>query len=153
MRPEPWVADYVRAGWVYVNKDADGYDPAQRRGDCWDFARAVQGATFGRAVPDGDDDYATVADRAVLREAIERYLTSDWCELVPAGAEHTHNPDARPGDLVFLRVQNGWPVHVGVVAGHDCVVHHCGRGVRVEPLSLGFWRGKVEGYCRPCRRV
>lgn len=146
MRPETWVAEYVRAGWVYVDKDADGYDPAQRRGDCWDFARAVQRTTFGRVVPDGDDDYATVVDRAVLREAIERYLTPEWCELVSSSA-------ALPGDLVFLRVQNGWPVHVGVVAGDDCVVHHCGRGVRVEPLSLGFWRGKVEGYCRPCRRV
>jgi NlpC/P60 family putative phage cell wall peptidase len=93
--------------------------------------------------------------------------TSDWSEparsedLLAAAGRHlaaVEAADARPGDVVVLRmVEGGVAKHVGVLArspmGHPTLIHaYSGHGVLESPLTPA-WARRIAGVFRfPDRR-
>jgi NlpC/P60 family putative phage cell wall peptidase len=94
-------------------------------------------------------------------EAVPAY-TADWAEpsgsedLLAAAERHllpVTNGDARPGDLVVMRMREGGVAkHVGVLArsplGHPTLIHaYSGHGVVESPLTPA-WSRRIAGTFR-----
>lgn len=92
--------------------------------DCSGFVQYVFGA-HGHRLP---------------RTTVEQFAATD---AVPKGRAHA-------GDLVFFRTTSRGPSHVGILVDGQQFVHAPSeRGVvRVESLSLPYWRARLLGFRR-----
>lgn len=136
-----WAYRYVVEGWQYVDTDPPTRDFAGRRGDCWTFVLAVEREQFGRYLPDVAG-YGSSADAPAVQDALLGVNPPDFGERVAFGQE-------QPGDIAFLRVEHGWPIHPAVVTERGRAMHLCAFGVYNESLRHGRWKGKVESIWRP----
>ena len=96
-----WSAGYVGRPWLPTFT-------------CWDLAREVQAAVFGRATPAFDP--AAEGARAALRAVVEQMANDcGW-----------HRSDDAPadGDLLLMRGPDG--LHIGVVVAGKALLHNLG---------------------------
>ncbi len=98
---------------------------AQTGFDCSGFVRTVYGQTIGLVLPHKAEQQAAVTQRI------------DPAEL-------------QPGDLVFYNTMRRAFSHVGIYLGDGKFIHspRSGYSVRVESMSMAYWRKRFNGARR-----
>jgi cell wall-associated NlpC family hydrolase len=93
--------------------------------DCSGFVKAIYQQTVGLALP---------------RKA----------EQQAAATQHIEQRDLQPGDLVFFNTLRRAFSHVGIYIGDGKFVHSPkpGSEVRIENMSLSYWRDRFNGARR-----
>ena len=134
-----WAHTYIGVPWTPEGGAASSAGALPASFNCWTFVRHVQGAHFGRTLPEipvAGDDVAGLA--RAFRDSPER---GRWLR-VDAPAE---------GDCVLLR-QARYPIHVGVwIAADGGGVLHCIKGPGVvfqKPKDVVAHGWRIEGFYR-----
>ncbi len=93
--------------------------------DCSGFVRAMYEQTIGLMLP------RTADEQAAATQAIDQ-------------------SDLKPGDLVFFNTLRRAFSHVGIYVGDNKFIHSPkpGSEVRVEDMSIGYWRTRFNGARR-----
>ena len=87
--------------------------------------------------------------RAVYEQSIGLILPRR-AEQQAAATENVDKKDLQPGDLVFFNTMRRAFSHVGIYVGDGKFIHSPkpGAQVRVESMSLSYWRGRFDGARR-----
>ena len=102
---------------------------------------------FGGTTPAGFDCSGLVG--YVFRRAANLSLPRTAEELAQAG-ESVSIRDLRPADLVYFKIEQRKPLHVGIYIGEGRFIHApSGRGkVNIQRLDLDYWRNRYLGARR-----
>ena len=102
-----------------------GGNTAQTGFDCSGFVRAIYEQSIGLMLP----------RRAAQQAAATQNIDKD---------------QLRPGDLVFFNTMRRAFSHVGIYVGEGKFIHSPkpGAQVRIESLSLAYWKGRFDGARR-----
>ena len=87
--------------------------------------------------------------RAMYEQSIGLILPRR-AEQQAAATQNIEKSDLKPGDLVFFNTMRRAFSHVGIYVGDDKFIHSPkpGAQVRVESMSLSYWRGRFDGARR-----
>ncbi len=102
-----------------------GGNNAETGFDCSGFVRAIYDQTVGFVLP------RRAAEQAAATEPVSR-------------------ADLKPGDLVFFNTMRRAFSHVGIYLGEGKFIHapRPGGEVRVEDMSVSYWRRRFDGARR-----
>jgi cell wall-associated NlpC family hydrolase len=105
-----------------------GGNSAETGFDCSGFVRAIYEQSLGLILP---------------RRA----------EQQAAATQNIDKSDLQPGDLVFFNTMRRAFSHVGIYIGDGKFIHapKPGAEVRVESMSIAYWRGRFDGARRVMR--
>ncbi|QJC56733.1 Murein DD-endopeptidase MepH [Polaromonas vacuolata] len=87
--------------------------------------------------------------RAIYEQSIGLILPRR-AEQQAAATQNIEKSDLQPGDLVFFNTMRRAFSHVGIYIGDGKFIHapRPGAEVRVESMSIAYWRGRFDGARR-----
>ncbi|HET6465553.1 MAG TPA: C40 family peptidase [Nitrospiria bacterium] len=127
--------------------DEQSFTPTQK--GVVETARALLGTPyrFGGTTPKGFDCSGFVG--YVFQQAVHLSLPRETHEMVLAG-KPVSVKELEPADLVYFKIDNQKPLHVGIYIGDGKFIHAPStRGrVNVQHLDRDFWRDRYLGARR-----
>lgn len=127
-----WVKKYIGIPFVSNGRTADGCD-------CYGLVRLVLRNEYGVTLPELSNDYT---DARNIRETKKLFRE----HLPVLAAEKIEGPQE---SAVVVITEQGWPCHLGIVAGGGYVLHTAAKtGCVCQRLSHPDVRHRIEGYYR-----
>lgn len=128
-----WTDKYIGLPFSLDGRSREGLD-------CWGLVRLVYQEELGIKLPTFSGIYIDKTPEVMRQVAdamdVER---NNW------------NPVTKPRnfDVVLMRVAGRLPTHVGVVCGHNNMLHIMASiHSSVEPLASIIWQKRIVGYYR-----
>jgi cell wall-associated NlpC family hydrolase len=125
----PWVGRYVGIPFVDAGRSMDG-------ADCWGLLWLVYRNEFHVEIPS-------------LSYEVSRNQRLDSPSFVGEFPSWEQVDTPHVGDVVFMLLNGGHDVHVGIYLEHGRMLHAFeGRDSCIERLGSPFWRSSVRGFYR-----
>lgn len=128
----PWVKHYVGIPFISGGRTKTGCD-------CYGLVRLVLQEQYGIVLPELSDDYT---DALNIGETSRLFAE----QLPVLSADRLPEPEEQ---AVALITEQGYPCHLGIVAGSGYILHTGAKtGAVCQRVTHPGLRGRIEGYYR-----